>query len=74
MAVQLVPNVTLAHRWWSVRFAALGAASSVALVVFPGLLGFVNPYERPVVYGSISAAFFVVTLVARLIDQPSLDQ
>lgn len=72
--LQLAPD---AHRWarlWSVRFAALGAVVTVASVALPGILGFINPFERPGVYSGVMFAFFVVTLVSRLIDQPSLDK
>lgn len=69
MALQLAPDARWWHRLWSVRLAALGAAVSVALAVSPGLLSFVNPLERPRLYGVISGTFFLATLVARLIDQ-----
>jgi hypothetical protein len=62
------------HRWWSVRFAVAGAALSVGSVVFPGLLGILSPVEHPYHYAGISIAFFLVTAVSRVIDQPSLDK
>lgn len=70
----LVPDIADWHKWWSVRFAALGAVTTVASVVFPGVLGFVNPFERPGTYAAVSTAFLLVTLVSRLVDQPSLDK
>lgn len=66
------PEAKFFYRLWSVRFAAAGAVFSVAQVVFPGLLNFVNPLERPQLYGLICAGFLLATLVARLVDQPSL--
>lgn len=63
------PDAKYWHRLWSVRFAVAGAVVSVGSVVFPGVLGFVNPLERPITYASVSGAFFVATLFARLIDQ-----
>ena len=70
----LVPDAKDWHRWWSVRTAVVGAALSVGSVVFPGLLGILSPVEHPYHYAGISIAFFLVTAVSRVIDQPSLDK
>lgn len=67
------PDAEHWHRLWSVRFAVLGAAVTVGSVVFPGLLGVISPLDHPVHYAGLSFAFFVLILVSRLIDQPSLD-
>ena len=72
--MQWAPDADQWHRLWSVRFAVLGAVGTVASVVFPGVLGFTNPWEHPGVYASVSTGFFLVILISRLIDQPSLDK
>lgn len=66
------PDAHLWYRLWSVRVAVAGAALSVASVVFPGLLGFVNPFEKPGTYCLVVVGFFLATAVSRVIDQPSL--
>jgi hypothetical protein len=63
------PDAKYWHRLWSVRFAVAGSVISVASVVFPGVLGFVNPLERPYTYAAVSTGFLLATLFARLIDQ-----
>jgi hypothetical protein len=68
------PDAHLWYRLWSVRFAVAGAAFTVGSVVFPGLLGIVSPLDHPGHYAAISTAFFLVVLISRLIDQPSLDK
>jgi hypothetical protein len=68
--LQWAPDARFWHRLWSVRLAAAGAVLTVASVVFPGVLGFVNPFERPGAYATVACGFFVATLAARLIDQP----
>ena len=67
------PDAHQWHRLWSVRTAVVGAAFSVASVVFPGLLGTLSPVEHPYHYVGISTAFFLITVLARVVDQPSLD-
>jgi hypothetical protein len=74
MALKLVPDANQWHRWWSVRFAVAGAAVSVGSVVFPGLLGIISPVEHPWHYVTISTVFFLITVLARVVDQPSLDK
>lgn len=66
------PDAKYWHRLWSVRFAVAGAALTVSSVVFPGVLGFVNPFERPGTYATVAVGFFIATLVGRLIDQPGV--
>jgi hypothetical protein len=73
MPIQLAPDADKWHRLWSVRVAVLGAAVSVGSVVFPGLLGIISPLEHPFHYAAISTAFFLITVLARVVDQPSLD-
>jgi hypothetical protein len=70
--LQLAPDAQYWHRLWSVRLAALGAVGTVASVVFPGVLGFINPLERPRTYMCIAFAFFVAIFVSRLIDQKDI--
>jgi len=64
-----------AHKWhalWSVRFAALGAVTTVASVVFPGILSVISPLVHPGHYAGISLAFFVAIFVSRLVDQQAM--
>lgn len=74
MPIQLVEDAHKAPRWWSVQIAVGGAALSVASVVFPTALGFINPVERPRTYAVMSIAFLLLSVVGRLLDQPKLDR
>ena len=70
---QLVEDAHLAPKWWSVQIAVAGAVLSVGSVVFPGVLGFINPIERPRTYLVVSIAFLLASIVGRLLDQKKLD-
>lgn len=71
--MQWAPDADQWHRLWSVRVAVLGAAVTVGSVVFPGLLSVISPIDHPVRYAALATGFFVLILVSRLVDQPSLD-
>jgi|GEM_PF-2179944 len=64
---RLIGELRLAHRYWSVRLSALGAAVSAAWMSLPA-------DARAAMPGSqwISLALFLAIVLARVIGQPSI--
>lgn len=64
----LVPDWKEAHRFWSVQITILGAIFSGAWVALPAFQGII----RPGIFAAICIGVSVLTVVLRLIDQPSI--
>jgi hypothetical protein len=62
---RLIGELRLAHRYWSVRLSAIGAAASAAWMALPADL-------RAAIPGTqwIGLALFIAIACARIVDQP----
>jgi uncharacterized membrane protein HdeD (DUF308 family) len=66
---RLVRDWRLAQRWWSMRFAAAGAAATALFMFLPAVQALLPLWA----FGALCLLFFALTMVARVTNQPSLD-
>jgi len=64
---RLIDDVRLAHRYWSVRISAIGAAASAAWVALPSDMRMAIPGAE-----WIGLGLFLAAALSRILHQPAM--